>query len=75
MEYQQPLNVQNPSFTDADGFFTHSDMAWSALIRGSINVYRQRAEGDVRNDREYTECGSRIVRRMLMQRETSICRV
>jgi hypothetical protein len=23
--------VQNPDFSDADGFFTHSDMAWSLL--------------------------------------------
>jgi len=31
--------VRNPAFSGADGFFTHSDIAWSALIRGSTNMY------------------------------------
>jgi hypothetical protein len=46
---------------------------WSVLIRGSTNMYRQRAGGDVRNDWEqYIECDSQIVHPMLMQRETRI---
>jgi len=41
----------------------------------SVDQRSQCADGDVRNDIEYLEWGSRFVRRVVVQRETSIWRV
>jgi len=62
--------VRNPAFDGADGFFTHSDMAWPTLIRGTTNMYSHAVTCEMTDSTH--ECDSRIVHRSLMQRGTCV---